>query len=832
MMVLFISVYFLAFTPIGNSLFKPMIEQKIKVETKLDSRLTSFSLGMSDFSIVLELDRDNSIYLNGTYSLFSQVFNILYRVEMNRLENLNSLTNAPIQGVFHTQGDIKGDMAFMEVNGVSDVAKGKTTYHIELKDLNPTSIIAKVDKADLASLLYLVKQSNYASAEVNLDIDFKNIIPHALDGSILLKTKNGKVNTKLMKEDFNITLPQTAFSMDLQAKLQGDDIDYAYMLHSNLAKISSKGRVTPQPLQADIEYGVDIKELAMLRPITDAPLRGAFKTAGTIKGSKKSMLVDGKSNIGGSKTTYKVDLKEFKPQSIIATIKGAKVEKLLYMLGEPNFASSNLNADIKLTSLDPENLAGYMDIKLSKGLVNSKIMKKIYDVTIPKTTFNSTTHVKLKAKDVDYEIAFNSNLAKLNSAGHIVPESMAMDLKYDLNVKELAVLKPITGADIRGAFRLDGRIKGDKSKLIVDGRSDFASSDTQFDMLLKDFELASLKAKIQNLHLAKVLYMLKQPHYSDGLFSLDADITDARGSKLKGKISSNIKNGLLDSNYMTKTYEFKTKMPQTKFRMNTYTTLDGDIADTKVELDSTLANFKIKRARFNIVDSSLKSDYKIDIPSLDKLFFATDRHIRGGIVMDGELDKDKDLDLTMHTDVAGGKIDANLHNDDLHADIISIQTLDALNMLIYPEIIRSNLDGTLDYNLLKEKGVFRAKLRDGKFSKNQIFGLLKKYSKIDLYKETFQGNIDAKIHKEKIVTALDLTSRTSSITTKNTKLNSKTKMIDSTIRVVANKHPVTVRLRGDVSSPKVDVDLQKLIESKTGDAIKKKASKLLDKLFK
>ena len=648
-------VYIVAFTSFGNGLLKSTIESKIQQQTKLESKLTTFFLNMSEFEILLELSKSNHISIKGEYSLFSQAFDIIYSVEMEAVEELKSLTNAELKGKLFTNGTIKGNTAFITLDGVSDIAKSDTSYRIELTEFNPTSIIAKVKKADLVSLLELGGQKPYASADIDLDINFKNITPHALDGDILLLTHKGKIDTKLMKSDFNVTVPSTAFNMNLDAKLKGDDVSYRYKLNSNLAKITSSGIVTPEPLTLDVKYGV--------------------------------------------------------------------------------------------------------------------------------------------------------------------------------NIEELAVLKPITNADIRGAFQLDGTAKGTKESLRVNGTSDIASSDTVFDMTLKDFKPATLKASVKHLKLQKILYMVKQPHYTDGNLFLNIDISDAATETLKGTIVSEIKNGLLDSAYLTKTYEFKSKMPKTTFDMKTTTKLNGNLLDTKVDFNSNLATLDVKQARFNMGDSSIVTDYLVKIASLDKLFFVTQRHLRGGISANGEFKKAKDLDLTIHSKIAGGKIDAKLHNDDFHADLKSIQTLDAFHILIYPEVFKSSLIGTLDYNLLKEKGVMKADLVDGKFTQNQMLSLIKQYAHTDLYKERFKGDVRADINKENIVASLDLKSNTSSIQTKNTKLNSKTKKINSKIDINANGNPVLITLTGNADAPKVKIDAEKLIEKEAEKAVKKGLNKYLKGLF-
>ena len=583
LLTLVVLVYVVVFTAFGNGIVAPIIESKIIEKTKLKSTLDTFSLSMSEFDIVLHLNKENTIYLKGSYSLFSQAFDVVYKVEFEKLNTLKPLTNLLLQGDFYTNGTVKGDMAFIEVDGVSDIAKSDTTYHVELTELNPTSIIAKIKKLKLDALLNMINQSAYASSDVNLDINFKDITPHAMDGDVLLQTKNGKLNSKIMKSDFNVSIPQTAFSMKLDAKLKGDDVDYTYLLSSNLAKITSSGNLTPQPLKMDIKYGVD--------------------------------------------------------------------------------------------------------------------------------------------------------------------------------VKELAVLKPVTNVDVKGDLKLKGTLKG-----------------------------------------------------------IDGDLVN--------KLSMN---GKLDNKYLTKVYKFKSIMPKFYYALSMKNNIKSKHIDTALNLKTSLADLDVKKATLKLSDSSLVSDYVVKIGSLDKLYFVTERHMRGGVTLNGEIKKAKDLDFTAHSKIAGGKLDAKLHNDDFHADLTAVQTLDVLHMLIYPEIFKSSLNAKVDYNLALAKGKMDGHLVDGVFTKNQVFSLVKQYAKIDLCAEKFKGDVKADINKENILASLDLKSNTSSIITKNTYLNSKTKKIKSKIDIVANHNPITVKLSGAVNSPKVEVDATKLVKKEATKAVEKELEKKLGK---
>lgn len=648
-------VYIVAFTGFGNSLVKPFVEQKIREQTKLDAKLTAFTIDMSSFEIVLTFDRPNTITLKGEYSLFSQTFNVDYNVALNYLESLTPLTQTPLKGEFRTDGKVTGDLKQIAVQGKSDVASGQTNYTVELVDFTPTKVLA--------------------------------------------------------------------------------------------------------------------------------------------------------------------------------TMKGVQIEKVLAMLSQPDYASSKLDAAISFTSLDPQNLQGSAKIILSEGKINTQTMQKLYNVTLPQTSFTSSTNVELQGENVDYVTALRSNLANIDSSGRIVPKNLGMDLIYSLNISELAVLQPITQTPLRGALNLSGEVKGDKAKLIVRGKSDVAASATEFEAHLKEFAPASLKASIKNLQLARLLYMVEQPHYTDGLFSADIRIDDAAAGKLKGEITTQITQGLLDSAYLSKTYAFASPMPKTAFHAKTHSTLQGDSVLSKIDFYSDLAACNIQKANFNIKDGSLHSDYNLKIPDLNKLFFITDRRLKGSVAANGELKKAKDLELTIFSNIAEGAIAAKLFNDDFHADIKGVQTLKVLEMLLYPEIFKASLHATLDYNLAAQKGKFGGTLSDGSFTQNQIFDLVKKYAKTDMYKESFKGDVSASINKEHIVASLDLTSNTSAIKTKDAKLNSKTKQIDSDLTVVFNNNPVSATLKGDVSAPKVSIDLQKFMESKAGEKVQKEVNRLFKKLF-
>jgi len=433
----------------------------------------------------------------------------------------------------------------------------------------------------------------------------------------------------------------------------------------------------------------------------------------------------------------------------------------------------------------------------------------------------------------DFEIVLELNEKNnIKAKGSYSLFSKAFDFSYEIDFQKLESLDSFTQTPLRGALYTNGTVKGDRAFMKVEAKSNLASSNTTFEVVLKEFALSSLRAKIENLQIEKLLYMLKQPHYTNGLLSMNAEISDARSDKLDGKITTAITKGHFDSSYLTKAYGFKSTMPTTTFDSTMITMLKGSIADTKVDFNSNIAKLNIKSAKFDIKEGSLKSDYAVNIADLDKLFFITSQHLRGALAANGEFSKAKDLDFTMHTNIADGKIDAKLHNDDFYADISSIKTKKLLYILLYPEMLDATLNAKLNYDLLQSRGTFNGQVANAKFEKNQPFDLVKQYVKFDMYKELFNGDVNAKIYKENVLASVDLRSMESAIKIKEAKINTKTNQIDTDLTLGIKKDEISATLRGDIDAPRVSINFEEFMKTEAAKEVQEKISKDIDRLIK
>ncbi len=655
LVTLLIGIYALLFTGLGNSLLRPVVESKIGERLKMPVKLKKFHLSMNDLELIIYLTNKNGVRIYGDYSLFAQSFDLKYDIKLLSLSELEPLTKRQLAGELKSKGTLKGTPELINIDGISDIARSATSYHIELTKFDVTSIKARIKSLQVGELLAILKKPKYAYALLDLDLDFKNIKPHQLDGVVHLATQKGHFVSAVVKRELGVRIPHTRFSMQLDAKLKQEDIEYDSLFDSNLMKLATSGNVTPDPLQTDLVYKASIKELALLKPLTNADLRGSLNLHGTLKGDKKRMLLELFSDVASSKTSALVTLQDLRPSSVDATLNHIRLEKLFYMLKQPRYASGD----------------------------------------------------------------------------------------------------------------------------------------------------CSIKAKIENLKLGE----------------------------LKGDITT-ITTGEINNLYMSKRYKFKHPMPKAHFRLRSISTLDGSNINTLATLASNLANVSVKEARFDLNKMTLDSDYMLNIPSLKNLYFVTERELRGKLDAQGEIHSGKTVHITAKSKVAGGLMEVKLENDKLHIDLSDVETKQLLWMFAYPEILNGDLFAKVDYDLAKQKGIATANLKDGKFAKNNLFDLLNRFKKVDLYREYFNGNAKADINKEKIATVFDLKARKAEIKSDRTLLDTKRSQIDSVLHIKVEKTPVTVLLSGDIDKPKIDVDMQAFMRTKEGKKLEKKANKEIKRFLK
>jgi hypothetical protein len=580
----------------------------------------------------------------------------------------------------------------------------------------------------------------------------------------------------------------------------------------------------------DAKYDLKIDDLSVFKELIKTNINGKLYTNGDINGTFKLFDIKGIASLANGNIDYNlnVDTKNSLVNNIIFDIKKLDISQLLSMLEQPKYIQGKLNANGKISSQNLENIDFIAYV--NSGKVNTQVVKKALDIVVPKSDFTLDSKINIKNKVGEYKVDLASSLATIKSDGKLNLLKMGVDSIYSLDVKSLALLEPIIGIKLNGAFNTSGTIKGDKKSMIVDGKSNIASSLTKYNVKLKDFQPSLIKANISNAKLDELLFTLNQPKYAKANLDIDAQISSL--DKLDGKITTTIKNGILNRSILKK--EFELNLPKNStFNGVVNTKLDDNMVVSNSSIKTFVAKLNTKKTAFDINSAKLTTDYILNIPSLAKLYFISGQKMKGSMVLNGDVIFDKTLLATFHSKKFGGNIDGKLDNDKLSVKTNNIQSLKLLDTMYYPKIFKSTIDANLDYNLSTKKGLSKVNMVDGKFLTNEAMSTLKKLTSYDLTLELYKkSSLVTKIDDTMLYSTLDMKSKNSTITSKKLNLNTAKSTIDGDIKIKYKKYDLGIKLAGAITSPKVKVDIGDALKNKAKDLLNKKLGKDVEKDLK
>ena len=466
------------------------------------------------------------------------------------------------------------------------------------------------------------------------------------------------------------------------------------------------------------------------------------------------------------------------------------------------------------------------------GIVADIVENKVNEKGVVEFKINE---FKLTTNTINFKATIDSN-SMIYVGGGLNLLGKTVDLKYNVDIKDLSKLEKFSNQKLNGALSASGTVKGNQELTVIDGISDIFSSKTNYVVNLKDFEPDTIKLKIKGAKIDTLLHTVNQPIFAKGFIDITGDIKGAKPENFDGEIITNIYDGKVNLPIVNKNFNLKLKKAL-NFKGDIVTSLEPYQLVSKADVFTSLANVFAKKAVVDIKESSVKTDYQVKIANLNNLYELTNTKMRGSLLLDGTVSKTKDLVVTGTSNLFAGKVDFKLKNDDFSTNVNNVDLRSLTHMLFYPEIFNSKANAVLNYNLKTSQGTLTADLKNGQFIKNKFSTLVNQLARFDLTKEVYEVvNLNSKINKEIINSTVDMKSKHTNIQVPNSTLNSKKKTIDALVKVDIKGLKFDANVNGSLDNPKVKIDSKKLLQSgakqKVMEKIKgsDKAKDLLKKL--
>lgn len=610
--------YTLIFTQMGNNLLKPLVESKLNEHSPIPLKLKVFSLRPSKLTISATHNDSLDIKMGADFSLWNQSFK----------GNLLATGKNPSSEVktFHLKSNFKGNIYNFVLNISSDIASSQTHIQARIKSFEIEELQAKITALKLNELLMVLEKTPYTSGNVNIEASLKGNLETGINGNLKAEIQKGKIDPELAKKHLHIDIPKSNFSLQLKADFDNKLIKNNLKFISNFGNINTSGQFKIPNFEIDNKFDISLSDIAPLGIVVGQNIRGGLNSKGTLKGNKDNIHIQGFSDIANSDTKYSFNLDNFIPQKIRFNVRKISIEKLLWMLHQPQYIKGEANFMGNMANLRSLSVSGR-----AKANTNPNIIKKHFSINIPDEYFTIQTGAMVTNGVGNFDFNVESALGYFRlQNGDININDKYADGNYQLLIRDLSKLKGVAGRQMNGKIEANGNIKYDKIFSMdfqstslggkIDGRvnpkelyvnfngvgikkmldtleipailNGTAQGDLNYDLISQKGKIsASIKdAKIIHTQIGDVFKKYAGIDVNAQVFDGANFFSDIDKGKLNGKLSMQSDDIEIDSEYLKVDMVQNTIHSKFKFSSHQnyiYLLLDGNIHAPKTQVDAS-----------------------------------------------------------------------------------------------------------------------------------------------------------------------------------------------------------------------------------------------------
>ncbi|WP_198305597.1 hypothetical protein [Arcobacter vandammei] len=579
--------------------------------------------------------------------------------------------------------------------------------------------------------------------------------------------------------------------------------------------------------RVDLKYDIKINDLENIKNLINIDLKGAFFTNGTFIGDKNSSIINGVSNFASGETVYNINLVDFELDKILINSKNLKVEELLELLKEPIYSKGILNIDANINNFKTKNLSGNLKGNIEKGILNNEVINKELNQTLSSNiSFDANINSDFSQNKVISNIDFKSSLLNL------IFEKFELDLtnknyfgNFQLLVKNLERLEGFTGKKLKGELESQGILKSENKNINISGSSNIIESKINYNLDMKNSSLSNLTFNIEGAKIEKLLKLLDEPVYAVGHFDAKGNIKNIKD--LSGNTFVKFNNVKIINEVVNAVYNQNIK-EQIVLNSKIDTKFEDNKAISKIEAISNVGNLNIDELVYNLKDENLFGKYIFVTSDLSKLKDFTKMELRGDIKLNGDIKTDKGrLFLDGKSTLAGGNFDFILNDNLLNANLRNSNMKSIMYLIKQKEKFDSNVDLSLNYNLLTKKGDLLGNFLNGHFLENDFTKLVGQFTKVDLTKEIYENSkLTTKIDDKLLTSNLIMQSPKSKLEIYNSKIDLEKNTIYARIDTQIKDNKFAVILENDLNNPTLSFDVKDILEKKLDKNIDKLGEKL------
>jgi len=501
----------LPFSSLGNKLLQPFVEKKINERLPVQVSLARFDLGFKTLDLRLESGEENFLSVALHYDMFAKSFDGTYELT---LLDTQKIAYEPLQKYAiktTTKGDIQGTLEAFKLEGILALANGGGKYDLSVKNNQIETMNFSLTKMQAQNLFAMMQLPRYVNGTLNTQGTLHSKGAKVF-GSVNVFASDATLNNTMFKEKYGIEFPKNGFDATLELFLDVKT-HYDLKLHSSLANIDSKGSIDANKIKAF--FDVDIAHLEALEPLIGHKLNGALQLSAHAEGVSDDFALHVVSSAGGGKSKYEAQIKNYTLAALKGSSQTLDLQKVLYMLDLPFFASGDLNIQADIHSFDTAP-KGSVNASVANGVFNNTFMQKTYERSFGDfNAFSIKSDAQIEDDSILTNVLLDADVATVDlKKGRYDVKEKRFFSPYIVNIGDLKRLKPLAKRDLQGSFVLSGDVlhnRNSKHPVVVKGSS------TSFDGLLGvDYQNSVLTLKAKEIVTQKVLDALTLERFING----------------------------------------------------------------------------------------------------------------------------------------------------------------------------------------------------------------------------------------------------------------------------------------------------------------------------
>ncbi len=432
------------------------------------------------------------------------------------------------------------------------------------------------------------------------------------------------------------------------------------------------------------------------------------------------------------------------------------------------------------TSVGHENLGYLVEDYLSKKTYNDIKVHSLnlekYPHIVMNLTVNNSANILLKGKVDNYKV----------------------DMDYHLKGKAFK----FNNFYIEDNIDVQGSLYGPFSQLLVEGKGRAFNGNVVYGFTKIPTQIKDMNIILEEVDSQKVLKLLKKPLILKGKVDVDAAFKSFSKYKKRGQAKIVMSDALMP--------DVASKVP-----FSLHTTIDfDDIAYKYVgKIDSKIGNLIVTKGEYHQSRKVAQANYKLHLKDLSYFEKFLKHKYIGGLDANGSVIYDNGLLVKGYTHKFGGRLEYTYKKKNIDLKLNEVYLERLLEQFSYPIVLRSDVSGTINYDMKDKIILINTKLQKTRFIQTKMTKMIYNTTGINLLsgeydKSTFTGGYQNQL----LSSELKIDDGVSHLYLIDTKMNAQNNKVNSKFEIKMQCQEIYGDIYGTLEDPKVSVDMSRLLK--------------------